>query len=103
MVLALRVFGLIILVAIEHFKDGLAFPALVVGALIGWRGIRFYWLAAPVVILALASNQIYFYVTGPGKTSGAMGNVVFELAVFGLLSLVGYFIGRLWRNRRESP
>ena len=103
MVLALRVFGLIILVAIEHFKDGLAFPALVLGALIGWRGIRFYWLAAPILILAFASSQIYFHVTGPGKTSGAMGNLVFELAVFGFLSLVGYFIGRLWRNRRGSP
>ncbi len=102
MVLALRVFWLIIFVAIEHFKDGLAFPALIVGALIGWRGVRFYWLAAPILILAFASSQIYFHATGQGMIGGAMGNLVFELAVFAFLSLAGYLAGRMWRSRRAA-
>lgn len=102
MVVALRVFGLIIYVAAEHFRDGLAYPALILGALIGWRAIPFYWLAAPTLGLAYASSRIYFHATGPGKVGGAMGNFAFELAVFGFLSLVGYLAARWWRNHRAA-
>lgn len=102
MLVAFRLFWLLIFVAGEHFRDGLAWPALAVAALLGWRGLRVYWLAAPVVILALAAGRIYAEATGTGKVSGALGNVAFELIVFAVLSLSGYLAGWFWRRRGAS-
>jgi hypothetical protein len=100
--LAIRIFWLVIFVSIEHFRDGLAYPALIVAALLGWRGIRFYWLAAPIVALALASSYIYAHATGAGKASTAIGIFWFELMVFAFLSLVGYLLGWFLRRRGLS-
>jgi hypothetical protein len=97
--LVIRVFSLVIYAAAAHFRDGLAYPALVVAALMGWRGIGFYWLAAPILALALAAGQIYLDATDAGKSVSALGNFPFELMVFAFLSLVGYLLGWLFRQR----
>ncbi|MGO9391841.1 hypothetical protein [Rhodoblastus sp.] len=103
MLVVIRIFSLVIVAAVEHFRDGLAYPALIVAALLGWRGIGFYWLAAPILALAIAANQIYANATSSGKIAAAMGNFPFELMVFAFLSLVGYLAGLLWRRRGSSP
>jgi hypothetical protein len=97
--LAFRLFWLMIFVAAEHLRDGLAYPALAVAALLGWRGLRLYWLAPLIVALAVIAGQIYAHATGEGKISGALGNFPFELAVFAVLALAGYFAGRFWGKR----
>ena len=102
MLVVIRIFSLVIVAAAEHFHDGLAYPALIVAALLGWRGIGFYWLAAPILALAIAANQIYANATSSGKTAAAMGNFPFELMVFTFLSLVGYLLGWLWRRRGST-
>ena len=100
MILAFRFLGLMFLGVFAHFGDGLAFVALAAAGLIGWRGLAFFWLALPTVALALAANQLYAHSTGTGKLSGALGNAVFELAVFAILSLAGFWLGRLLRRRK---
>jgi hypothetical protein len=97
--LVIRIFSLVIFAAVAHFRDGLAYPALVVAALMGWRGTGFYWLAAPIVVLAIAAGQIYADATDAGKSVSALGNFPFELMVFAFLSLVGYLLGWAWRRR----
>jgi hypothetical protein len=103
MVVAFRLLWLIIFACFEHLKDGLAWPALIVAFVLGWRGIRPWWLLAPIVCLAGYANHIYAYATGETKIAGVLGNVPFELMVFGMLSLVGYVAGRFWRRRRLVP
>ncbi len=103
MLVAFRLFWLLIFVAGTHFRDGLAWPALAVAALLGWLGLRVWWLAAPVVILALAAGRIYAQATSEGKISGALGNIAFELVVFAVLSLAGYLLGRYLSWRGPSP
>ncbi|WP_294538063.1 hypothetical protein [uncultured Rhodoblastus sp.] len=99
MLLVVRVFSLIIFATVAHFGDGLAFPALVAAALIGWRGIGFYWLAAPILALAFAANYMYSGVHSTAKEFAALGNIPFELMVFSFLSMVGYLLGWLFRRR----
>ncbi len=99
MLVAFRLLWLLIFVAGEHLRDGLAWPALVVAMLLGWRGFRVWWLMAPVVVLALVAGRIYAQATGEGKISGALGNLPFELIVFTVLALLGYLAGWFWRRR----
>lgn len=103
MVVAFRLLWLIIFACFEHLKDGLAWPALFLAFLLGWRGLRPWWLLAPIICLAGAANHIYANATGETKIAGALGNVPFELMVFAVLSLVGYVGGRLWARRRVTP
>jgi hypothetical protein len=100
-VLALRFLVLIALGAFEHLGDGLAYPALAAALLLGWRGIRFYWLAAPILLSAFAAQHIYANVATTGKLGGALGNIWFELMVFTFLSILGYVAGLLLRPRRS--
>ncbi len=102
MLLAFRFLWLILFTAAEHFRDGLAWPALALALLLGWRGFRIYWLAAPTLALAIYASQVYAHATGEGKISGAMGNFAFETMVFGFLALAGYGAGRFWRRRNLS-
>jgi hypothetical protein len=99
--LVVRIFSLIIFATVAHFGDGLAYPALIVAALIGWRRIGFYWLAAPILALALAAGHMYSGVNSTAKEFAALGNFPFELMVFAFLSLVGYLLG--WLFRRRGP
>jgi hypothetical protein len=100
--LALRFIVLIALGAFEHLGDGLAYPALAVALLLGWRAIGFYWLAAPILLSAFAARHIYANVANTGKLAGALGNIWFELMVFAFLSILGYLAGLLLRRRRSG-
>jgi hypothetical protein len=98
--LIVRIFSLILFAAAEHFRDGLAYPALVVAALFGGFGVGIYWLVAPILILAVAAGYVYAGVNSTAKEFAALGNFPFELMVFAFLSLVGYLLGWLvrWRD-----
>jgi hypothetical protein len=100
---AFRLLWLIIFAAFEHLRDGLAWPALIVAFLLGWRSFRFWWLLVLVIFLAGAANHIYAYATGETKIAGAMGNFPFELLVFAMLSAIGYIAGWTLRRRRMPP
>jgi hypothetical protein len=78
-----------------HLLDGLALAALVFGALVGWLGVRFYWLAVPAVGLANLAGMFYASSTGTGKTEGALGNFTMEVFVFSVLLGFAYLVG-LW-------
>ena len=99
MLLVIRGFSLVIFATVAHFYDGLAYPALVVAALMGWRGIGFYWLAAPILVLTLAAGHMYSGVNSTSKEAAALGIFPFELMVFAFLSLVGYLLGWVWLRR----
>jgi hypothetical protein len=99
MLLATRYFWLIVLAAGEHFADGLAYPAVLIAFALGWKGVRFDWLAMPILLSSYAAYYYYAQPTGEGKLSGAMGNFVFELMVFAFGYLVGWLLGR----RRRKP
>jgi hypothetical protein len=98
--LALRFLTLTALGAFEHLGDGLAYPALAAALLMGWRGIGFYWLAAPILLSAFAAQHIYANVASTGKLGGALGNIWFELMVFAFLSVLGYVAGLVLARRR---
>ena len=100
MLLAFRFLWLIVFTAGAHLQDGLAYPALAIAFLLGWRGIGVYWLAAPSVAMAVVAAQVYAHATSTGKISGAMGNLAFELMVFAALGLAGYLAGWFFRRRR---
>lgn len=102
MYLALRFLVLIVLGAFEHLGDGLAYPALAAALLLGWRGIGFYWLAAPVILSAFAAQHVYANIASTGKLGGALGNIWFELMVFSFVSILGYLVGLLLRRRRSG-
>ena len=102
MILVFRFISLLFLGVAAHFGDGLAFLALAAAGLIGWRGLAIVWLALPTVTLAVFASQFYAEATGTDKLSGAMGNGVFQLAVFAVLSLIGFWLGRLAR-RPKGP
>ena len=99
MLLVVRIFSLILFASGAHFGDGLAYPALVVAVLFGVFGIGFYWLAAPILILAVAAGYVYADVHSTAKEFAALGNFPFELMVFAFLSAVGYLLGWLFRRR----
>ena len=100
--LAFRFLWLIVFTAAEHFRDGLAWPALAIAILLGWRGMAIWWLAAPALALAIYASHLYAHATGEGKISGAMGNFAFETLVFGSLALAGFLAGRFWRRSKKG-
>jgi hypothetical protein len=101
MLLAARYFWLIVFAAGTHFTDGLAYPAVLIAFALGWKGVRFDWLAMPILLSAYGAYYYYAHATSEGKLSGAMGNFVFELMVFAFLSAVGYLVGWALRRRRK--
>jgi hypothetical protein len=101
MLLAARYFWLIVFAAGTHFVDGLAYPAVLIALTLGWKGIRFDWLAMPILLSAYAAYYYYAHASSEGKLSGAMGNFVFELMVFALLSAIAYLVGWALRRRRK--
>lgn len=103
MLVAVRLFWLMLEAAGAHFQSGLAWPPLVLSALIGWLGWRPYWLAPLIVIPAIVAAQTYADATGTGKLPGAMSNVVFQCGVFAMLSLIGFGVGWLARRRVSDP
>ena len=82
-----------------HVPDGLAFAAVAAGALVGWRRLSPVWLAPVAALLAVYASGIFAHATDTGKVSGALSNVFFELLIFALWSLAGFFAGRLMRRR----
>jgi len=93
--MVIRFFALATSVASVHLLDGLAFAALVFGALIGLLAVRFYWLALPAAGLANLSNLIYAESTGAGKMEGALGRFPVEFPVFLVLTVLGFLLG-IW-------
>lgn len=100
MLVALRVFWLVVEAAINHFSSGLAFPVLLVGILVGWRRWSVLWLAPLIVAEAAYAADLFSGASGAGKLPGAMSNGLFQAIVFGLIGLVGGTIGRLLAGRR---
>jgi len=96
-----RLFWLVVFAIAAHFRDGLAYPALAFSLFIGWRAWRPYWLAAPILLSAAYASHVYAWATGEGKISAALGNFVFELLVFALLSAAGFGFGWLLRRRNS--
>jgi hypothetical protein len=94
-VLVLKFLALAVSVAGAHLFDGLAFAALIFGMLIGWLGVRFYWLAVPALGLANLAGMFYAHSTGAGKSASALGNFPMELFVFSGMLLLAYGVG-LW-------
>ena len=94
MLLVIRLFWLTLEAVGMHFQNGLAYPTLILAALIGWRGWRIYWLAPLIIIPAAFAAQLYADATGRGKLPGAMSNVIFECGVFALLALLAFAAGR---------
>ncbi len=101
MLLVARYFWLIVFAAGTHFIDGLAYPAVLIALILGWKGARPGWLAAPILLSAYAADYYYAHATSEGKLSGDMGNFAFELMVFAALSAVGYLAGWLLGRRRK--
>jgi hypothetical protein len=99
--IAVRLFWLTLEAAVAHFHDGLAFPVLLLAALIAWRRWRPYWMLPVIVAEAVYASDLFAHATGGGKLPGAMSNVFFQLGVFTLLALVGYVLGRLVPNRKS--
>jgi hypothetical protein len=97
--LVLRFFWLVVFAAAAHLQDGLAYPTLLGAALLGWRGGRPYWTLPLIAASALYASDLYSHAAGEGKLPGAMSNVLFQLAVFALLALIGYLAG--WAVRRR--
>ena len=83
-----------------HFQDGLAFPTVLLAALIGWRGWRPWWIVPVFVAEAVYASDLFARAGGTGKLPGAMSNVFFQLFVFALLALIGLGLG--WAFRRRS-
>jgi hypothetical protein len=101
--LALRLFWLTLFAAADHFQNGLAYPMLIVSALIGWRGWRPYWIAPLVVVEAIYAAQMYSHASGAGKLPGAMSNAFFQIGVFALLALIGLILGWAVRHYASRP
>lgn len=95
MILVIKFLALATSVAGAHVFDGLAFAALVFGVLVGWLGVRAYWLAVPALGLANLSGMFYASSTGTGKAEGALGNFPTELFVFSAMLCLAYVVG-LW-------
>lgn len=98
MLLASRAFWLMLAAVAAHFQDGLAFPTLVLAALIGWRGWRPWWIVPVFVGEAIYASDLFARAGGGGKLPGAMSNVFFQLIVFAFLALAGLGLG--WALRR---
>jgi hypothetical protein len=99
--LVIRLLWLTLLAAGAHFQNGLAYPPLLVSALIGWRGWPAWLLPPLIVAFAIVASRFYAGATGTGKLAGDMSNVFFQIGVFALLSLVGFALG--WAVRRRAP
>ena len=101
MLLAIRLFWLTLSAAAVHFQDGLAYPTVLLAALIAWRGWRPWWILPVVVAEAVYASDLFATASGAGKLPGAMSNVFFQLIVFALLAVVGLVLGWLFRLRSE--
>ncbi len=77
---------------------GLGLVAFALAALIGWRGLSPVWLTPLILSFALASHYLFEHTTGSGKALSALGNFPFEVIVFILIALAGYFFGKLLRR-----
>ncbi len=99
MLIVSRTIWLVLAAAAAHFQDGLAFPALLLAALIAWRGWRPWWIVPVVVAEAIYASDLFSHATGGGKLPGAMSNVFFQLIVFAFLALTGLTLG--WALRRR--
>jgi hypothetical protein len=101
LLLVFRIFWLMLAAAAAHFQDGLAFPTLLLAALIGWRGWRPWWIFPVVVAEAIYASDLFAQAGGGGKLPGAMSNVFFQLIVFAFLALTGLGLGWALRRRRQ--
>ena len=99
LLLVSRFFWLMLAAAAAHFQDGLAFPTLLLAALIGWRGWRMWWIIPVVAAEAIYASDLFAQASGGGKLPGAMSNVFFQLIVFAFLALTGLALG--WALRRR--
>ncbi|MCI4679499.1 hypothetical protein K9U39_09995 [Rhodoblastus acidophilus] len=99
MLLAIRLFWLTLAAAAAHFHDGLAYPTVLLAALIAWRGWGPWWILPVIVAEAVYASDLFASASGGGKLPGAMSNVFFQLIVFALLALIGFAAGWTFRRR----
>ena len=100
MVRIARMIGFFFSAVSVQIASGVGLVALIVAALLGWKGAGVHWLLARAVAGAIAAHVMFEGASTGGKVVNAMSHGVFELIVYVFICLVGYGLGALARRMR---